>query len=399
MISTVENRYKMKRLIPLLISICTAIGCAPKHNLEIRLNGFRNDTLILGVMPLSDYIADNYDNIQIDTLVAQNGVIKTNICTDDSAKYFQLIASQLSVREGRMTLPTPAGIIRNFITADDKIRMDVTLFDEYIEVAVTRGSEANRDIANVRNQYRKLAADYFSLLIGNSGQELSRKERGEAIQSSLSAMDNALIESINNNPDKEASLYLLFNLALLPDDIVNHIEHLNPTLLSHEWEDVNVLYEKTKQMCAVRCKAQRMIDENGAAFDFTSKDINGKEFTLSSLRGKWVVLDFWGSWCGPCMRGVPMMKMYYDRYRSKMEIVGIACNDKQEQWRKAVEKNEMSWINIFHPDDTLPANSIMMNYAVTNFPTKVIITPEGRLYKVFVGETEEFYTEIDNIMK
>ena len=391
----------MKRLLPLLIVICAAIGCAPKHNLEIRLKGFHNDTLILGVMPLSDYIANNYDNMQTQTLVAQDGVIKTNIPTDDSAKYFQLIATQLSVREGRMSLPTPAGIIRNFITSNDKIRMEVTVtpFDKHIEVAVKRGSRANRDIADVRNQYRKLAADYFALLIGDKGQQLSRVERGVAIQNSLNAMDNALIESIKSNPNRVSSLFLLFNLTLLPDDIVNHIEHLKPTLLSHEWKDVNALYEKTKVSCIVRSKATKMIDENGAAFDFTSKDINGKEFTLSSLRGKWVVLDFWGSWCGPCMRGVPMMKMYYDRYRSNMEIVGIACNDKQEQWRKAVEKNEMSWINIFHPDDTLPANSIMMNYAVTNFPTKVIITPEGRLHKVFVGETEDFYKEIDAIMK
>ena len=389
----------MKRLLPLVLVICAAIGCTPKHNLEIRLKGFHNDTLILGVMPLSDYIANNYDNMQTQTLVAQDGVIKTNIQTDDSAKYFQLIATQLSVREGRMSLPTPAGIIRNFITSNDKIRMEVTPFDKHIEVAVKSGSRANRDIADVRNQYRKLAADYFALLIGDKGQQLSRVERGVAIQNSLNAMDNALIESIKSNPDRVSSLFLLFNLTLLPDDIVKYIEHLKPTLLSHEWEDVNALYEKTKQMCAVRCKAKRMIDENGAAFDFTSKDINGNEFTLSSLRGKWVVLDFWGSWCGPCMRGVPMMKRYYDRYRSNMEIVGIACNDKQEQWRKAIEKNEMSWINIFHPDDTLPANSIMMNYAVTNFPTKVIITPEGRLHKVFVGETEDFYTEIDDIMK
>ena len=389
----------MKRLLPLVIVICAAIGCTPTHNLEIRLKGFHNDTLILGVMPLSDYIANNYDNMQTQTLVSQDGVIKTNIPTDDSAKYFQLIATQLSVREGRMSLPSPAGIIRNFITSNNKIRMEVTPFDKHIEVAVKRGSRANRDVADVRNQYRKLAADYFTLLIGNSGQELSRKERGEAIQSSLSAMDNALIESINNNPDKEASLYLLFNLALLPDEIVNYIEHLNPNLLSREWEGVNALYEKTKEMSEVRCKAKRMIEENGIAFDFTSKDINGKEFTLSSLRGKWVVLDFWGSWCGPCMRGVPMMKRYYDRYRSNMEIVGIACNDKQEQWRKAVAKKEMTWINIFHDEDILPANSIMMNYAVTSFPTKVIITPEGRLHKVFVGETEDFYKEIDTIMK
>lgn len=389
----------MKRLLPLVIVICAAIGCTPKHNLEIRLKGFYNDTLILGVMPLSDYIVNNYDNMQTQTLVAQDGVIKTNIPTDDSAKYFQLIATQLSVREGRVSLPSPAGIIRNFITSNNKIRMEVTPFDKHIEVAVTRGSEANRDIVNVRNQYRKLAADYFTLLIGNSGQQLSRVERGVAIQNSLNAMDNALIESIKSNPDRASSLFLLFNLTLLPDEIVNYIEHLNPNLLSREWEGVNALYEKTKEMSEVRLKAIKMIEENGIAFDFTSKDINGKEFTLSSLRGKWVVLDFWGSWCGPCMRGVPMMKRYYDRYRSNMEIVGIACNDKQEQWRKAVEKNEMSWINIFHPDDTLPANSIMMNYAVTNFPTKVIITPEGLLHKVFVGETEDFYKEIDTIMK
>ena len=164
----------MKRLLPLVIVICAAIGCTPKYNLEIRLKGFHNDTLILGVMPLSDYIADNYDNIQIDTLVAQNGVIKTNIPTDDSAKYFQLIATQLSVREGRMSLPSPAGIIRNFITSNNKIRMELTPYDKHIEVAVKRGSRANRDVADVRNQYRKLAADYFTLLIGDKGQQLSR---------------------------------------------------------------------------------------------------------------------------------------------------------------------------------------------------------------------------------
>ena len=67
----------MKRLLPLVLVICAAIGCTPKHNLEIRLKGFHNDTLILGVMPLSDYIVNNYDNMQTQTLVAQDGVIKT----------------------------------------------------------------------------------------------------------------------------------------------------------------------------------------------------------------------------------------------------------------------------------------------------------------------------------
>ena len=181
--------------------------------------------------------------------------------------------------------------------------------------------------------------------------------------------------------------------------MVEYIEHLNPNLLSDEWESVNALYEKAKEMNEVHQKASKMIDEKGMAFDFTLNDINGKEFTLSSLRGKWVVLDFWGSWCGPCMRGVPAMKRYYNRYHDKMEIVGIACNDKEEQWRKAVENNQMTWTNLLHPKGVKPSQSIITNYLISAFPTKIIITPEGRIHKVFVGESDDFYNEIDKILK
>ena len=388
----------MKKLLTLLLT-ATAFACAPKHNLEIKLNGFHNDTLILGVLPLSDYITNKYNNIELDTLVAHNGVVKTNIPTDDSAKYFQVTAHQLSVREGDHILPSLAGIIKNFITPDDKIRMEVTPSDEYIEVKVKRGSQANKDITNVRNQYRILAAEYFALLTGKSGKGLSAKEHRTAMQNSTDAMDKVIKDYIKNNPNNEASLFHLFNLGLYPNDMVEYIEHLNPNLLSNEWESVKALYEKAKEMNEVHQKASKMINENGMAFDFTLNDINGKEFTLSSLRGKWVVLEFWGSWCGPCMQGGPKMKKYYDRYHNKMEIVSIACNDKEEPWRKAVKKNNMTWTNLLHPKGVKPTQSIIMNYSVNGYPTKVIITPEGRIHKVFTGETEDFYKEIDKIMK
>ena len=57
--------------------------------------------------------------------------------------------------------------------------------------------------------------------------------------------------------------------------------------------------------------------------DFTLNDINGKPLSLSSLRGKHVVLDFWGSWCGWCIKGMPQMKEYYAKYKDKLEILGI----------------------------------------------------------------------------
>ena len=62
------------------------------------------------------------------------------------------------------------------------------------------------------------------------------------------------------------------------------------------------------------------------AKDFTLKDINGNDLSLSNLRGKYVVLDFWGSWCGWCMKGLPDMKAAYEKHKDNLEILGIDCN-------------------------------------------------------------------------
>ena len=64
--------------------------------------------------------------------------------------------------------------------------------------------------------------------------------------------------------------------------------------------------------------------------------VTGKPFSLSSLKGKVVLLDFWGSWCGWCIKGFPEMKQYYKKYAGKFEILGVDCNDTEEKWRKAV---------------------------------------------------------------
>lgn len=71
--------------------------------------------------------------------------------------------------------------------------------------------------------------------------------------------------------------------------------------------------------------------------DFTLKDIQGNDFSLSSAKGKYVILDFWGSWCGWCIKGLPDMKKAYRKYKHKVVFVGIDCNDTEEngnrRWR------------------------------------------------------------------
>ena len=130
--------------------------------------------------------------------------------------------------------------------------------------------------------------------------------------------------------------------------------------------------------------------------DFTLKDTVGNEFTLSSLFGKdkYVVVDFWGSWCSWCIKGFPKMKEYYDKYRSKLDIVGVACYDKEDKWKEAVSKSGISWINVFSPDGITE-----VRFGVTAYPYKVVISPDGKVEKCFRGETNDFYKMLDNKFK
>ena len=138
-------------------------------------------------------------------------------------------------------------------------------------------------------------------------------------------------------------------------------------------------------------------DKGEAAPDFTLKDTAGKEFTLSSLRGKWVVIDFWGSWCRWCIKGFPEMKKYYAAHKSKLEIVGVDCGDTEATWQNAVKYYSLPWINVYEPGTD--AAALPARYGVQGFPTKVIVDPKGVIHAVFVGETPDFYTELDGLLK
>ena len=73
--------------------------------------------------------------------------------------------------------------------------------------------------------------------------------------------------------------------------------------------------------------AQGKIKEGAVAPDFSLVGIDGKEVKLSDYKGQYVVLDFWGTWCGWCIKGMPEMKKMYEKYGDKVEIIGIACGE------------------------------------------------------------------------
>lgn len=128
--------------------------------------------------------------------------------------------------------------------------------------------------------------------------------------------------------------------------------------------------------------------------DFTLNDINGNPFTLSSLRGKYVILDFWGSWCGWCIKGFPEMKQYYQKYKGKFEILGVDCSDTEEAWKKAVSENQLPWLHVYNPQDN---KNLQESYGITGYPTKIIVGPDGKIVKTIVGEDPKFYEFLDEL--
>ena len=131
----------------------------------------------------------------------------------------------------------------------------------------------------------------------------------------------------------------------------------------------------------------------GQAPDFTLNDINGKPLKLKSMQGKYVVLDFWGSWCVWCIRGIPKMKEYYQKYEGKFEILGIDCGDTEEKWKAAVKQHELPWLHVYCPRES----RLTETYGIQGFPTKIIVGPDGNIVKTIVGEDPAFYELLDNL--
>lgn len=137
------------------------------------------------------------------------------------------------------------------------------------------------------------------------------------------------------------------------------------------------------------------VNEGDTAPNFTLNDINGNPLSLQSLRGKYLILDFWGSWCGWCIKGIPDMKKYYEKYNSKLEILGIDCRDTDQKWKDAVKNYELPWKHVYCPRD----NQLLKTYSIKGFPTKIIIDPKGKIVKTIIGEDPEFYTILDELLK
>ena len=123
------------------------------------------------------------------------------------------------------------------------------------------------------------------------------------------------------------------------------------------------------------------LQEVGSMFvDIEEPDTDGKLHKLSEYvgRGNYVLVDFWASWCGPCMGEVPNVKAAYDKYHEKgFEIVGLSFDQDKKAWMGAIERKGMNWI---HLSDLKGWNTLAAKtYGINSIPATILYGPDGRV--------------------
>jgi len=123
------------------------------------------------------------------------------------------------------------------------------------------------------------------------------------------------------------------------------------------------------------------------AYPITHPATDGQPFELSTLRGKYVLLDFWGSWCNPCISAIPDLVALDRKYKHILSIVSIAYDEKKNLpvLNKLVKENGMQWIHLFEDNKDKSSSSIVKRFKVEAFPTQVLIDPEGKIVLRIVG--------------
>jgi thiol-disulfide isomerase/thioredoxin len=234
-------------------------------------------------------------------------------------------------------------------------------------------------------------------------EEEVNKEYQEKHPALYKAFMDAMTGYIKAHPDQDASAALIATLdKTISDSLIEDIEATAALLTERARNSYAAgLYKDilaaAKKEAAEKARQEGL--EGNMAPDFTLMDINGKPLALSSLRGKWVILDFWGSWCKWCIKGVPQMKEYYAKYNGKLEILGVDCNDTVEKWKAAVAQYELPWVHVYWDKDDETSDNPIELYGVRGFPTKVVIDPEGKVAKTIVGEDPAFYDFLDKVLQ
>ncbi|MBQ7717129.1 MAG: TlpA family protein disulfide reductase, partial [Prevotella sp.] len=156
--------------------------------------------------------------------------------------------------------------------------------------------------------------------------------------------------------------------------------YLAPSMAAAEALDMlKMLSEEIQQsdeMQQVKKRAEQLakVEAGAEAPNFTLPTENGSTLSLSDYKGKYVLIDFWASWCGPCRASFPAIAKLHDQYAGKLTIIGVSLDRGEAAWRKALDEEKCTWSQAWDQKGVAAKT-----YAVSAIPLLVLVGPDGKI--------------------
>lgn len=299
--------------------------------------------------------------------------------------------SLLKRPSARGTYPTKSGSIWFIALPGSKIKVSGKLTD--FAEAYPVGDQENERLVALTKDYFPLLNKEVNLRVKLAKDSSLTVEARSKINLEVAALNKEALEVLKShvkmNTSSIMALYFMNDLMLRKQMTAEEAAPLLKT--------VDSKYKKTGfyELVSNRISGGNFV-EGAKMLDISGVMPDGNMLSNASLKGKYYLIDFWGSWCGPCMADMPSLKAMQKKFGDKLAILGINQGDNEEKWKSTINTVGLNWYNIMNGKND---KDFVSKLNVTGFPTKILVNPNGVIVYRSTGSGEESMKKLESYIK